>query len=391
MEKSELVKYYSREDVSREMVKFAHNREFVGRLRDGGYSIRPGTALYPGDIVRMANQGMVSFHASVELWENPMNLEGAKRIGWDLLIDLDADTLEHGRKAADSIVEVLRAHGVDSVHLKFSGRSGFHIFVPWKAFKPSLSERFPEIPRAVGQYIEEYLREDLPKKVMSGVEVDSIAISPRHLMRAPYSLNEKVWLVSIPVEDPWFDLEDSRVENVVVKPFELDAKPGEAMNLVDLSVEYVSRKDSKFREGKPKLTVKGKVPEEFFSPCIKKILQGLSDGRKRGEFILRSYLSNLGWNLDEIEEFLLKWNKKNKPPLRENYIKGHVRWQKRQKGKILPPNHDRDGFYKDMGVLTPECAGVKNPITYSLRRYRSYLRHQKEEARKAEKQKKDST
>lgn len=386
VEQEELVKYYSRDDVSREMVKFAHNREFIGRFREGGYSSRPGTALYPGDIVRMANQGMVSFHASVELWDNPMNLEGASRLGWDLLIDLDADTLENGRIAAEAIVEILRAHGVESVYIKFSGRSGFHIFVPWKAFKPSFSNSFPEIPRAIGRYIEEYLREDLPKKVMSGIEVDSVAISPRHLMRAPYSLNEKVWMVSIPVDDPWFDIEDAQVENIVVRPFELSAKPEEAVNLVDLSLEYVSRKEGK-RESATKITVKGKVAEEFFSPCIKKILQGLSDGRKRGEFILRTYLSNLGWNWEEIEKFLLDWNKKNKPPMRENYITGHVRWHKRQKKNILPPNHDRDGFYKDMGVWTHECANLKNPITYTLRKYRRYLKYRQDEKEKEKKKK----
>jgi len=205
-------------------------------------------------------------------------------------------------------------------------------------------------------------------------------------MRAPYSLNEKVWMVSIPVDDPWFDIENAQVENVVVKPFELSAKPGEALSLVDLSLEYVGRKESK-RESTPKITVKGKVNEEFFSPCIKKILQGLSDGRKRGEFILRTYLSNLGWNWEEIEKFLLSWNKKNKPPMRENYITGHVRWHKRQKKNILPPNHDRDGFYKDMGVLTNECTNLKNPITYTLRKYRRYLKYQQEEKEKEKKKK----
>lgn len=110
----------------------------------------------------------------------------------------------------------------------------------------------------------------------------------------------------------------------------------------------------------------------------------MSDGRKRGEFILRAYLSNLGWGWDEIERLLLEWNKRNKPPLREGYLKSQLRWHMRQRTKLLPPNHDRDGFYRDMGIYTPECAGFKNPLAYTLRRYRSYRRSTREE-RKPEK------
>ncbi|MBR9681133.1 MAG: hypothetical protein GOU98_04925 [Candidatus Altiarchaeota archaeon] len=377
--------YYAREDVAIELAKFGQNRELVGRFANGGYSKRPSTVFYPGDVVRMAKNGIVSFHASVELWNNPLTLETDKRSGWDFLIDLDSENLDKSRQAADALIELLKAHGVTSVFTKFSGRSGFHIFVPWKAFDSSLSESFPEIPRALGKYLEGYLKDELPKNVMGDVHIDSVAISSRHLMRAPYSLNEKSWLVSIPVKDPWFNLDDAKPENVKVKPFVLDAKKGEAMNIVDLAVDYVKRREIKpvYEHRHSQLTTK--VPEEFFSPCIKKILKGLADGRKRGDFIIRAYLSNLGWNFDEIEKLVLEWNKKNKPPLRENYLKSQIRWHKRQKTKLLPPNHDRDGFYKDMGVYSVECERTKNPVVYSLRRYKDFLRYNKEEAEKKKK------
>jgi len=386
--------YYARDDVSAEIARFSQNREMAGRYANGGYSKRPGSAFYPGDIVRMAIDGIVSFHTSVELWDNPMTLETSKRRGWDFLIDLDSSSLDKSRQAADALIELLAAHGVNSVFTKFSGRAGFHIFVPWKAFSPSLSEKFPEIPRALGAYLEEYLKEDLPKDIMSDVHIDSVAIASRHLMRAPYSLNEKSWLVSIPVKDPWFALEDAKPENIEVKPFLMDAKEGEAMNIVDLAIDYVKRKERRTDFEPRKVQIKNKVPEEFFAPCIKNILKGLSDGRKRGEFIIRAYLSNLGWSFDEIEKLLLEWNQKNKPPLRSNYLKSQIRWHKRQKNNILPPNHNRDGFYKDMGIWDVECERTKNPVVYSIRRYKDFLRYNKEieekkkreEARKAKKE-----
>lgn len=384
MKEGDIVAYYSRDDVAEELTRFAQNREMVGRFADGKYSSRPGTLFYPGDVKRMASTGIVSFHSSVELWENPLQLESTQRDGWDFLIDLDGDKLEHSRKVAGVLLELLGAHGIESVHLKFSGRAGFHIFIPWKAFDPSISQGFPEIPRAIGLYLEDYVKnfkEDLTKEERFGVHVDSVAIASRHLMRAPYSLNEKSWLASIPVRDPWFSLEDARPDNVVVKPFLLKAKAGEAMSLVDLATDFVKRRQTRKRPVAER--PKGKVPEEFFAPCIQNILKGLADGRKRAEFILRAYLSNVGWNWDEIEEFVLKWNKKNRPPLRESYLKGQIRWHRRQKKDVLPPNHDSPGFYKDMGVLAPECSATKNPLTSTFRRYRAHVRYSREQKNKA--------
>jgi len=387
VKKEELLAYYGREDVSRAISEFAHNREVVGRFADGGYGKRPATILYPGDVVRMVKEGVVSFHCSVELWKNPMALETGKeqRLGWDFLIDLDADTLENGRIAADLIIEALKAHGVRSVFLKFSGRSGFHIFVPWKAFDPKLKDMFPDVPRAMGLYLEDFLREELQGegvKLGENVNIDSIAIAPRHLVRMPYSLNEKVWMVSIPVKNPWFDIDEARPENVVVRTFRLDAKPGEAMELVDMALNYVKKMEAPRKVVKVK--VEGKVPPRFFPPCVKKILEGVPDGRKRGEFILRTLLSNLGWGWEEIEAFLLEWNQRNKPPLKENYIKSHVKWHRKQKRNILPPNCSRGEFYMDTGFCNPDelCKTVRNPLTYTLKKYRRYLRHRKEMERK---------
>ncbi len=388
MDKQTIIDYYSRIDVATELVRFSQNREVGGRYENGGYAKRPGALFFPNDVKRMARDNIISFHTSVELWQNPASLD--ERIGWDFLIDLDAPKLEQSRKVAEALVELLQAHGVNSVHMKFSGRAGFHIFVPWVAFDPSLLNRFPEIPRAIGLYLTDYLKKDenLTKEERHDVKIDSVAIASRHLMRAPYSLNEKSGLISIPVKDPWFEIENAKIENIKVKPFLLDAKPGEAMSLVEMSIDFVEKEKQIPNFVPQRIEIKKRVPELFFAPSIKKMLQGMADGRKRSEFIIRSYLSNLGWNWDEIEHLLLEWNQKNRPPLKETYIKGHIRWNKRQKNKLLPPNFNRDGFYKDMGIWTEECSTHKNPLSYTIRRYKWQLKQQKEEEEKKAKEEK---
>lgn len=388
MDKKALETYYSREDVAMAMVEFSENREISGRFADGGYGKRPSTLIFPNDIFQMVRQGMVSFHCSVELWDNPLEVgdKGVNRIGWDFLIDLDCDTLDHGREAAEILIEAMKAHGIKNVHTKFSGRSGFHIFIPWRAFHPSLVSGFPEVPRAMGAYLEDFISEELRPSVRKGIEIDSIAISPRHLIRMPYSLNEKVGLVSIPVTDLSFDIESAKPEQVKVIPFKLNAIPGEAMELAEIATSWVARKkpavsipSRKYEE------VKGKVPVQFFPPCIQKILAGMSDGRKRSEFILRNLLSNVGWNWDEMLNFLLEWNQKNNPPLPENYIRGHLNWHKNQKSKTPPPNCDRKEYYQELGICRGgECEGIRNPLPYTLKKYRHYLFAKKEEERRQE-------
>jgi len=380
--------YYSRPEVSAAMVSFAEHREVAGRFADGGYGKRPGTLIYPGDVVQMVRQGITSFHCSVELWDNPLLLNDKKsaRAGWDFLIDLDCDTLDHGREAADVIIEAIKAHGVRHVFTKFSGRSGFHIFVPWKAFHPSLMMAFPDVPRAIGAYLEDFITGELPTAVRKGVEIDSIAIASRHLIRMPYSVNEKSGLVSIPVESVDFDVESAKPENVEVVPFSFDAaEPGEAMELAEIATSWMDRKKARTEPRTRRYEeVKGKIPVRFFPPCIQKILGGLSDGRKRSEFILRNLLSNSGWTWDEITEFLLEWNRRNKPPLAENYIRGHVRWHQNQKKKTPPPNCDRKEYYSELGLCTPDslCRGVKNPLPYALKKFRRFLFAKKEEERR---------
>jgi hypothetical protein len=70
---------------------------------------------------------------------------------------------------------------------------------------------------------------------------------------------------------------------------------------------------------------------------------------------------------DEIEKRILDWNKKNKPPLKEGYLKSQLIWSYRNK-PIPPPNFDKD-YYKGIGVIpTEEELRLKNPVNYILKK-----------------------
>ena len=111
----------------------------------------------------------------------------------------------------------------------------------------------------------------------------------------------------------------------------------------------------------------------LFSPCIKSILDGLPDGRKRSLFILMNFLRCVKWKRSDIESLVVGWNEKNKPPLRDSYVRSQIRWHSDRDKQIPPPNCEHKGWYEDMGVCKPDATcgfqkkTVKNPTTYPLR------------------------
>ncbi len=46
---------------------------------------------------------------------------------------------------------------------------------------------------------------------------------------------------------------------------------------------------------------------------MKKILEGISDGKKRALFILINFFRSIGTDKNELEKILFSWNEKNKP------------------------------------------------------------------------------
>lgn len=416
----DVLDYYSRKDVQEAIVQETKNKEVAVRFGEKGYGKRPDVLLYPRDVFELAKQGATSFHVSEEIWRNPLELKSGSarkeldelRLGWDLLIDIDSQFYEYNKICAELVIEALRFYDIKTPGVKFSGNRSFHIGVPFEAFPREVNKQemrlwFPDGARAIAEYLKSLIKGHLAEKILklsniediakslkisskelqnkgvfdpfSILEIDTILISSRHMFRASYSLNEKSGLVSVPIsvnDIKNFQLGYARPENVKVKMKFLNRQCGEneAKNLVIQAFDFfksVNRDTIEINNVKKYEMPKVAIKEDFFPPCMKLILNGLSqDGRKRAVFVLINFLKQAGWSLDDIEKRLYEWNKKNYEPLREGYIKAQINWHRKQKQNILPANCDNKMYYVGIGVCKPDnlCKTIKNPVQYMMKR-----------------------
>jgi DNA primase catalytic subunit len=404
-------RYYSREEIRNFLIEFGKDREVVGVFDSGSYSQRPNVVLYSKDILAMVNSGVLEFHSSLERWSQPMSLRSNNyeklRKGWDMIFDIDCELFEHGKIAGQVFIWGLRKHGIRNFSIKFTGGTGFHLGIPWECipkevdYKASVKQ-FPDLARKIIMYLKDFVRErlerelfkkfspeDLAKQVNKPlgkiltdegmnpyevVDVDPILISPRHLFRMPYSLNKNTFLVSLPLkpfELDTFERNQARPDKIRVDEGFLDKyETDEAGLLISEAVDWWSRKRRERKEKmKRKILITRAIPKGLFPPCIKTIFGGLADGRKRSLFILLNFLRSVKWDWNSIEKLISEWNEKNKPPLRENYIRGQIRWHKSRPESILPPNCFHPGWYSDFEVCKPDekCKTIKNPVNYATK------------------------
>ncbi|MBU2104712.1 MAG: hypothetical protein KKF67_02980 [Nanoarchaeota archaeon] len=392
--------YYSRKDIQKAIFEFSKNREVVPRYFEG-FGKRPDSLQYPSDIFELVKKGATSFHCSEELWSDPLKIETGMnekqmnelRIGWDLIIDIDSKYIDYSKICAEIIINMLRFHGVKNVGVKFSGSKGFHLIIPWKAFPEKIndiktSDMFPEYPRIITKYIQEKIKDQLiekisdlerPNKYVKDFKVsekvmpDLILVSPRHLFRMPYSLHEKTALVSVVIESEKiseFELKDAHTMKVEIKNFTPDSKRGEAGELLMQALDWYrehhlpeeTRKQTDFEP--VKIT---NLSDKNFPPCLKKILSGITDGRKRAVFVLINFFRSLGIDKNEIEKRIYEWNERNEVPLKKGYIKSQLSWSFRKK-PVLPPNCKE--YYQGIAVCIPDdlCRRIKNPVNYTMRK-----------------------
>ncbi len=433
---STILKHYKRTDVQEAIVKSAQKKEVGTCLNLEGFGKRPDVLQYPMDVLEFVKKGVTSFHVSEERWHNPLRISSELRkeeldelrSGWDLLLDIDCPALELSAIAGDLLVQALRYHGIENVSVKFSGNHGFHIGVPFEAFPEKVQgidtkNLFPDGPRRIAHYLQEFIREPLKQALLKKADIntlavlakkpvndiikdkqldpfsllaiDTILIASRHLFRAPYSINEKSGLVSVvinPDEILKFKKETAKPGAFTVRLdfLERTAKPNEAKQLFVQAFDF-----------KPKIFVekKERVHEEIgealsknlFPPCMQKIELGLQDGRKRAGFILMNFLSSVGWNKDQIEAYLRDWNARNKNPLPEQYIVGQVRYAGQRNKKILPPNCDNKMYYQDLAVCNPDglCAKIKNPANYTIIKARILQQAEEQPKRRKKEEKKE--
>lgn len=431
MNLSDIVRFYSRPEVKKQIISVSGHREIVPRYNDR-VGARPDTLLFEQDITEFVKRGATSFHASMERWTNPLLLEQANtkkemdkiRVGWDLILDIDCPIIDFSKICALLLCDALDFHGIKNYSIKFSGGTGFHIGVPFESFPEEINGTkttllFPDGARTIADYLSQMVKNQLADQILdfadikkigkitgkefkelvkdgqfdpySVLQIDTIAISSRHLFRLPYTFNEKKWLVSVPIKKEQiagFNPEkDADYKNVKFELGFLDKhEPDEAKQLFVQAFDWQSR----FNMQKELAALGEKfdipsqaVPKTAFPPCMLKILEGLEDGRKRAVFILINFLRSTGWDYDNIKKELLEWNQKNSEPLKESYILTQLNWARRQGTSYLPPNCDNANYYKDIKVCLPDstCKGIKNPVVYTLRKTRGAKRLGKPETK----------
>ncbi len=208
--------------------------------------------------------------------------------------------------------------------------------------------------------------------------LDLVLVSPRHLFRTPYSLHEKTALVShvlMESEIEKFSPSDADPLKSQIRDFYPQASKNEARNLLVQALEWNGERTRSLESGEESNKNKERKFEEItvdkssiiYPPSIKKILEGMSDGRKRSLFILINFFHCLNFTREEIDKKIEEWNKKNEKSLKIGYVKAQLDWSYRNK-KILPPNYDKP-YYRDIGIVPDEEElRAKNPVNYVVRK-----------------------
>lgn len=395
--------HYEQQEVKEKIVKIAEYRE-VAPTYPNGYGKRPDAINFPGDYEQLVENGAISFHGSVEKWRNPLLIDKVSdldklRVGWDLIIDIDCDkSFDLSKHTAKALIDELEHHGINNISAKFSGNRGFHIGIREEAFPENINEKdlreyYPALARGIVDYLRHKLEEKLKQKAEDLSLTEEIDESiydlvdiendwgQRHLFRLPYSLHESSWLVSTPIDIEKileFEKKDAEIDNIEYgKEFLESYEENEATNLVVQALDFMEKQKE---ERKEKLKNKSEerdfqtpdeaIPEKYFPPTIKKILQGLEDGRKRALFILINFYRVTGYSWEQIENRIWEWNERNKEQLRESYIKTQLRWHKNRSEDVPPPNYDSKGYYKDMNVYEGDNLEerVDNPVSYAFRK-----------------------
>lgn len=406
-------RYYLQKSVQKAMLEMAKQREIVPLYYDS-FGKRPDILVYAGDIKSLVGEGATSFHCSEERWQDPLKLRvdltkqelDELRVGWDFIIDVDCKFIEYSKVTAALLVESLYFHNVQNFGVKFSGGTGFHIAVAQEAFPKEIFSRelrlqFPSAAKAMLEYLKQMIHDELASRIKdldsmneisektnkkqeeltirgefdpySIITLDSGLISSRHLFRMPFSLNEKTSLTSVVIRPGLIEKFNPKVakssEFTRYRPFIQVPESEEGRELLIQALD-VHKKVKVIPEERKIIEIKGRVTEDLFPPCIKKALEGIKkDGRKRCLFILINFFRSINMPKEEIEKSLQEWNKKNYKPLSESYLRGQINWHTRQSKKFPPPNYDHP-FYKEIGIYTPECKTMKNPLSYVARRMR---------------------
>ena len=453
MDFEKIKKYYSQKSIQERLLFFSKHRE-IGVFFEGRYFGKRVFELeYLNDIRHLVEKWATSFHMGEERWLSPQLLGSEKtredrdknRLGWDLVLDLDGIDFEYSKIAGEEIISHLSKIGVRNISAKFSGNRGFHVAVPFEAFSPSIvgvgetKNLFPEIARKIATYLTLETKRDIARRILKRegsienisekssvplyelvikdkqtfnlnvlkcVEIDTILISSRHLIRMPYSFHEKSGLISIPVNPlkiSDFKREEAKIENVDPLNYKNHeflnyhskyGKDGDSLllkceELDDRRYEEVVKnvsKRKKFEEsGKIEYTnslfgnfleITQNIKREHFPNTIKYVLENkFKDGRKRALFLLLTFLYSIKYEKKVVEELVSKWNNLQETPLRKEYVEAQFQWFNNKEDAISPPNFDNPNYYENIGIpkeiiqkdkSAASGRKIRNPLHYCL-------------------------
>lgn len=377
-------RYYEQSAIQQRLFEIAPQREIVPAFNGQIYH-RPDVLENQQTLDAWIRDGMTSVHGSVELYSDPIELDQEYphhlRTGWDLIIDIDshAEDLAPAKMVTAALSDVLDEYDVP-YGVKFSGRRGFHIGIPADAFVDAssivpIAEFYPGLPKSTIYFLKgraaEHLSDAIAYDPYEMVDVEE-SWGQRHLFRLPYSLHEASGLASVPVVNVVgfsTDMADpARVR--AERPFFPACEEGVARALVKdvLSYEWEKRQE---QEQRRQQTVNRKylqpdepIEQKYFPEPIQEMLQGLNDGRKRSVFVLTSFLRQTGYDWDDVEYVLDNWNRRNRPPLPDQYLHTQLRWHRAQAEAYMPPNYS-EADYWDI-VDAEDTLGYRNPVPSAL-------------------------
>ena len=104
LDKGTCLRFYKRRDIQEVLIEHAKNKE-IGMRFGEIFGKRPDILMYPQDVLELARRGLTSFHASEELWSNPLAISNSTskkeleelRWGWDLVLDIDCAFIEYSK------------------------------------------------------------------------------------------------------------------------------------------------------------------------------------------------------------------------------------------------------------------------------------------------------
>ncbi|MEM1724314.1 MAG: hypothetical protein QXW71_00850 [Thermoplasmata archaeon] len=425
IEYTKVKEWYSKDWVSNMIIEDCQSREVMAVMKDSSVR-RPVYVETHGDLLSLVDKGARSFHRSIEKFLDIGTFE--KLQSYDIIIDIDIsnDKLRFEDKIyavsvfTKELIDFLFEFGFkeNEIGIKYSGNHGIHIKLSidgledTKVFGISLLDGFPVFSKNIVDFltvISQQIKANIKENPVNYVEIDKQVATKRHMIRTVLSINEKLPGISYPLSyeevlklpNEYKKYNFRNISNLDLPSGEwVNVKPSKAViDLIRVStlwklieeatIRYIKSEEykmaiRKYARGKGhKKEIPPDLEENYlFPPCIRNILSGVEDGRKRAVFILINFLANIGWDFDKIYQKLMDWNLKNKEELREHYIEYQIEWHKKvysQNKKYLPPNCENTNYYRDIATINgvackPDdvCPLIKNPLTYYLKKLKFY-------------------